>query len=156
LLLQEKPISAAQVGGLMAAAATRLNFGRTVVGAGLVNANNAMRAIPQPYHPLPPARITDTRPNSGFPNAGATLKPGQETLNVQVTGAGGVPTDATAAVLNVTVTGATASSFLTVWPTGARQPTASNLNFVAGQTVPNLVEVGLSPNGQVTLFNAAG
>jgi hypothetical protein len=158
LLLQEKPITAAQVGGLMTATATPFpaNFTPSVVGSGLLNALNAMRAIPQPYHPLPPARITDTRPNSGFPNAGATLRPGHETLNVQVTGAGGVPPEATAAVLNVTVTGATGTSFLTVWPTGARQPNASNLNFGAGQTVANLVQVGLSTNGQVTLFNAGG
>jgi hypothetical protein len=44
-------------------------------------------------------------------------------------------------------TGPTNSGFLTVWPTGASQPTVSNLNFVAGQTVPNLVKVGLGTNG---------
>jgi hypothetical protein len=156
LMLQDKPINATQVGDFMAATSTPINSSRTVVGSGLVNANNAISAITAPYHPLSPARITDTRPNSGFPHAGGTLKPGKETLNVQVTGAGEVPSGATAAVLNVTVTGPTASSYLTVWPAGARQPTASNLNFVTGQTVPNLVEVGIGTNGQVTVFNAAG
>jgi hypothetical protein len=107
------------------------------------------------YHPLTPARITDTRPGSGFPNAGKTLGP-NTTLNVQVTGAGGVPAGATAAVLNVTATNPSAQSFLTVFPTGATRPTASNLNFKAGQTVPNLVEVGLGTGGQVSVFNASG
>jgi hypothetical protein len=109
-----------------------------------------------PYHPLTPARITDTRTNSGFPNAGKTLGPGN-TLAVQVTAVGGVPkTGATAVVLNVTATNTSKQSFLTVWPTGATQPTASNLNWVAGQTVPNLAEVGLGTGGQVSVFNPAG
>jgi hypothetical protein len=82
-------------------------------------------------------------------------------ITVQVAGAGGVPnmTDPnppSAAVLNVTVTGATTSSYLTVYPTGVTQPLASNLNFVAGQTVPNLVEVALGPDGKVAVFNGAG
>jgi YVTN family beta-propeller protein len=110
----------------------------------------------EPYNPLAPARITDTRPSSGFPNAGKTLGPGQS-LDVQVSGAGGVPSSGvTAVVLNVTVTNTTTSSFLTAWPTGAARPTASNLNWVAGQTVANLSEVGLGAGGKVSVFNPAG
>jgi hypothetical protein len=59
-------------------------------------------------------------------------------------------------VLNVTATNATASSFLTVWPAGVPRPLASNLNWVRGQTVPNLVEVALGSNGYVSLYNGAG
>ncbi len=33
---------------------------------------------------------------------------------------------------------------------------ASNLNFVAGQTVPNLVMVKVGPGGIVNLFNSSG
>jgi hypothetical protein len=109
---------------------------------------------PFPYRPLTPTRITDTRPGSGQANSGNTLGP-NATLNVQVTGAL-VPARATAAVLNVTATGPTAPSFLTVWPTGSARPTASNLNFSPGETVPNLVEVALGTNGQVTVYNASG
>ena len=39
---------------------------------------------------------------------------------------------AAAVVLNVTVTGAQGSGFVTVFPCGEALPTASNLNFVAG------------------------
>jgi len=46
-----------------------------------------------------------------------------------------------ATVLNVSVTGPTAASYVTVWPAGSSQPLASNLNWVAGETVPNLVVV---------------
>ena len=50
-------------------------------------------------------------------------------------GVGGVPLDATAVVLNVTVDGPEGSGFVTVFPCGGLLPLASNVNFVAGQTV---------------------
>jgi hypothetical protein len=78
-----------------------------------------------------------------------------------VAGNGGVPAmnatvAPTAVVLNVTVTNPTAPSYLTVWPDGAAQPLASDLNYVAGLTVPNLVVVKLGGNGSIDLFSAAG
>jgi hypothetical protein len=142
--------------------ATEFAGGNSALGAGtnwatqLSQVTITPSALERSYHPLTPARITDTRAGSGFPNAGMTLGPGG-TRNVQVSGAGGVPIlGATAAVLNVTVTNPTQQSFLTAWPTGATRPTASNLNFAPGQTVPNLAEVGLGTNGQVSVFNAVG
>jgi hypothetical protein len=78
-------------------------------------------------------------------------------LNLQVTGRGGVPaTGVSAVVLNVTVTEPTAPSFLTAWPAGLALPLAANLNYLAGQTVPNLVTVKVGAGGQVSLYNAAG
>jgi serine protease len=59
-------------------------------------------------------------------------------------------------VLNVTATGPTAQSYLTVWPTGQPQPTASNLNTIAGRTTAVRVQVPVGANGQVSIFNAAG
>ncbi len=104
---------------------------------------------PGAYHPMPPFRILDTR-------SGSPLGAGQS-IDVQITGQGGVPsTGVTAVVMNVTVTRTTASSYLTVYPAGAARPTASNLNWVAGQTVPNLVEVTVGSGGQVTAYNLAG
>ena len=44
--------------------------------------------------------------------------------------------------------------FVTVWPCAAR-PTASNLNYVKGQNVPNLVNVKLAADGTVCLFTMA-
>jgi outer membrane protein assembly factor BamB len=105
---------------------------------------------------LGPIRLADTRPSSGQPNSGSTLGAGS-TINVQVTGVGAIPaTGVTGAILNVTVTNTTGSSFLTVWPTGAAQPLASNLNWVAGQTVPNRAFVVLGTGGMVSIYNAAG
>ena len=101
------------------------------------------------YHPLTPARILDTRTGVGGP-----VQPvgNGEIRSVQITGKGMVPASGVSAVvLNVTVTGPTAPGFLTVYPARSLQPDASNLNFVAGETVPNLVEVALGAGGQVDL-----
>lgn len=109
------------------------------------------------YHPINPVRVADTRPGSNEPYAGQTLGP-NGVLNVQITNANndGVPTNATAVVVNVTAVDATTTSYLTVWPTGATRPLASNLNFTANSIVPNLVEIELGTSGQISIYNAFG
>ncbi len=103
-----------------------------------------------------PQRIVDTRPKSGHPYAGQALGPNQS-LTVQVAGVGGIPSSgAQAVVLNLTETQATQPSYLTVYPAGAAQPQASNLNFLAGQTSANQVVMELGQSGQVTIYNHAG
>ena len=59
-------------------------------------------------------------------------------------------------MVNVTVTNATAPSYLTVWPSGQALPLASNLNFGAGATVPNLAFVPLGGDGRIAIFNLLG
>jgi hypothetical protein len=61
----------------------------------------------------------------------------------------------TAIVANVTVTEPTESSYLTVYPDGPR-PLASNLNYLPGQTVPNLAVIPLSSAGKIDFFNRFG
>jgi len=76
-----------------------------------------------------------------------------QTVPLRVAGAGGVPASGvTAVALNVTVTAPTSPGVLTVYPDGQPRPTASNLNYVAGQTVPNQVIVPVV-NGTVDFFN---
>lgn len=74
------------------------------------------------------------------------------TLEVQVAGVAGVPADAAAAVLSVTVTGPRRPGWLVAFPCGAPRPFASNVNYVAGQDVPNLVVSGIGSGGRVCLF----
>jgi YVTN family beta-propeller protein len=101
-----------------------------------------------------PSRVLDTRNGTGAPQA--PVGPGG-TISLQVTGVGAVPaTGVTAVVLNVTATDPTASSYLTVYPDGTTQPTASNLNFTAGETIPNLVVVPVGADGKVDFYNFAG
>jgi hypothetical protein len=78
------------------------------------------------------------------------------TVTLQVTGAGGVPvTGVSAVVLNVTVTDPSSQGYVTVSGAGTTRPTASNLNFVAGQAVPNLVIAPVGAGGKVELYNGS-
>jgi hypothetical protein len=134
--------------------------GPSVSGA---EAQQGVRAVAQvsssiagTYVALKPARITDTRAASGYPNAGKTLGVGG-TLNVQVTGTGGVPaSDVSAVVLNVTAVNPTVASFITVYPEGTTQPLVANLVLTAGADLGNLVTVSVGSQGGVTIFNQAG
>lgn len=104
------------------------------------------------FNPVSPIRMMDTRSGQG----GIALGPG-ETRDLVITGQGGVPgADVGAVALNVTVTEPTSSGYVTVWPTGVSNPLASNLNFTAGQTVPNAVIVGVGAGGKVSLLNSSG
>ena len=106
------------------------------------------------FNPLIPSRVLDTRTGNGAPLA--KLNPGQ-TLNLQVTGRGGVPASGVSAVvLNVTATNPSTPGFLTVFPAGLATPLSSTLNFRAGETVPNRVMVAVGSGGQVSIYNAAG
>ena len=116
------------------------------------------------YTALTPARLLDTRPpaQDGGPTvdgqfAGTGPIGGGATRNLTVTGRGGVPSTGVSVVaLNVTSTGSTAGGYLTVFPAGATQPTASNINFVGGQTIPNMVLAKVGAGGAITLFNFSG
>jgi hypothetical protein len=108
------------------------------------------------YTAVNPKRAMDTRDGTGGV-AVAPLGPGGTvSLVVAPNAIAGVPANATAVVMNVTVTNTTAASFLTVYPTGGSVPFASNLNWVAGYTVPNLVTVQPGTGGSVTFFNKFG
>jgi RHS repeat-associated protein len=112
------------------------------------------------FTPLVPARVLDTRPGQAtidnqFAGAGAVGPDSERGLTVL--GRGGVPSSGVSAVvLNVTATEPTNPTFVTVWPHGEARPLASNLNVVAGQTVPNLVIAKVGTNGQVAFYNFAG
>jgi hypothetical protein len=109
------------------------------------------------FHPLgAPTRILDSRPPPEQVGPYATPWTAGLTREVSVAGVGGVPADATAVTLNVTVTGTTSASFLTLWPKGAVQPTASNLNWSAGQTIPNAVTVMVGTGNPISVFNNFG
>src|SRR5205085_2723780 len=98
------------------------------------------------YVPVVPDRVLDTR-------SGAQPQPGQVVqLDVTGVGASQVPDDAAAVVLNVTGTNAASPGYVTVWPCGSAQPTASNLNLAAGGTSPNLVVSKIGDGGKVCLF----
>ena len=109
---------------------------------------------PGRFTPLTPARIVDSRDGTG--GLAGAVGPGA-TVDLQVAGRGGIPTNDVAAVaMTVTVTAPSAHGYLTLFPGGTPQPVAANLNFVPGETVSNLVVVKVGTNGRVSLFNPAG
>ena len=63
-------------------------------------------------------------------------------------------------VVNVTATDTTAAGYLTLWPdNGTPQPyppDVSDLNFLAGQTVPNLLVLQLGAQSTFDILNPAG
>ena len=99
-----------------------------------------------------PSRILDTRTNTG---ATGKVSPGG-TVTLQVTGRGGVPASGVGAVaINVTVASPTTLGYVTIYPAGVAKPVVSNLNFLAGQVVPNLVVVPIGAGGKIALFNGS-
>ena len=101
---------------------------------------------------LTPERALDTRNGLGRPAPGP-VGPGQA-IEVQV-----VPANQgyTGVVMNLTGVSPTASTFVTAYPGNvASPPEASNLNLKPGDIRPNLVMVGVSPQGTVKLYNLAG
>ena len=95
--------------------------------------------------------LSSSPAHAGGPASPALL--GGTRLEFVVAGRGGVPADAAAAVLNVTATNTEAAGFVTVWPCGVDQPNASNLNFSAGQTTPNLVITKIGEGGKVCVYS---
>lgn len=104
--------------------------------------------------PVTPVRIADTRPGQpvAFPSVKTPI-PAGGTLAVPVAGTNGVPVSVAGVSLNVTATNPVGDGFLTVFPCGQPPPNASNLNYVAGQTVPNAVITGTGTNGEVCIYS---
>lgn len=121
----------------------------------LATATSAL-AQPYQYYPLSPCRVVDTRgavSTNGGPKFGAN-----NTRNFQMRGVCGIPTGARAVSLNVTITAATQTSFLTVWPSGTVRPVVSMMNFEpADPALANGIIVGISTNTQdLSVYNASG
>jgi RHS repeat-associated protein len=105
--------------------------------------------------PLASARIADTRAGSGQPNAGQSLTAGG-TVTIQATGRGGIPTNARAVVVNVSVPANTTSGELTAYPTGTTRPLTTILAHRPNVPSFNQVTVKLSATGTFTIWNSTG
>ena len=129
----------------------RIDDGRAVLAPSIATAGTQFAG----FNSVTPARILETRPGFADFNGVTAIGP-NAAIDVQVSGRAGVPADAGAVVLNVTVTAPTLGGYLTVWPAGTARPDTSSLNMVAGQTVPNAVVVKLGSTGKVSVYNNAG
>jgi subtilisin family serine protease len=101
--------------------------------------------VPGALTPVTPARFLDTR--SGAP-VGA-----DSSVSFQIAGVKGVPANVAAVTFNFTVADAQSYGFAAAYASGTTRPNSSNVNFDAGQIVPNSVTVPVGADGKVTLFN---
>ncbi len=111
------------------------------------------------YYPLPsPIRLLDTRPGESACFAPGVPLGNDATRLQQATGTcSGVPAGALAIVGNATVVNFISTGFhwITLYPSDAPQPNASNLNFTNNQIVPNNFTVGLGPDGAFKIYSHA-
>ncbi len=106
------------------------------------------------YVAVAPLRLADSRPSSsgygGFSNVSS------DTIRVSIIGRTGVPSNATAAVLNVTIAGSSSWSYATVFPGAASLPNSSSLNADApGRVIANLVHVKIGADGAANIYRSA-
>ncbi len=99
------------------------------------------------YHSVSPSRLVDTR--------NSVRIPAHDRLVVPVTGNAGVPPGAAAVAVNLTATEPLGDGYLTAYPCDQAAPDASNVNYVTGQTVPNLVIAKLSAAGELCITSWA-
>jgi hypothetical protein len=143
-----------------------LTIGVTAPLVAAVNAAHPAAATADPtgeFTALTPARLLETRAGAGLTTIDHLFEGGgaignNTSIDVQITGRGGVPATGlvSAVVLNATITGPSNFSYLTLSPTGVTRPTISNLNYGPGQTIPNLVTVAVGDGGMVNVYNNQG
>jgi len=103
------------------------------------------------FVPMNGTRIVDTREGRGAPQA--TVASGKS-IDVQVAGTTGVPSDASGAIINmIAVNRANSTGYLTPYPTGSARP-ANSFNYAAAVPTSMQAQVQLSASGQITIFNA--
>lgn len=99
-----------------------------------------------------PTRLLDTRAGTGV--AAGKVAP-NSTTRLALAGQAGIPAGVTAVAMNVTVTEPTTSGYITAYPSGVARPLASTLNFVPGQTVPNMTIIPVGADGAVEFYNGS-
>jgi hypothetical protein len=129
------------------------------LGAGGLGIARAASPDAATYSPTSPCRLLDTRPDPAFHIGNhSTLGP-ESSVVVDGQGAQGdcnLPSDSTALQLNVTAVGASAPTYLTLFPGTGNPPNASHLNPTPGQPpTPNAVTVALD-DGRFSIFNKYG
>lgn len=103
------------------------------------------------YHAVGPVRLLDTRSGQGEASTHAlsTGTPIAKTGTLALP----LPASYSALVANLTVVSPTANGYLSAYPSNGSLPNVSNLNFLTGQTIPNLAIV---PSGSgVKFYNAS-
>ncbi|MEO6326590.1 MAG: hypothetical protein ABIT01_10365 [Thermoanaerobaculia bacterium] len=122
----------------------------TTAGCPSAQANTSLpvsAAIAFTLRTLAPCRVIDTR-NATGPDAGAPSIAASATRTIQPVGRCSIPATARALSVNVTITGATASGGVLLYPANfVSAPVASTISFQAGLTRANNALVLLASDG---------
>ncbi|MEO6569986.1 MAG: hypothetical protein ABIO83_00415, partial [Ilumatobacteraceae bacterium] len=157
------PVNVPVGGGLVSTAVAGTPSGNIVVSVQTDTARTLRRFVssssPVPAAvPLTPARLLETRPGEitadGQFQGGGRLAAGSVT-KVRIAGRQGIPADATAAIVNLTVVSPSAPGFATLYPCTPTVPNSSSINYGPGDFVANGVTTKLDANGDVCIFTLA-
>lgn len=97
-------------------------------------------------------RIVDTRSGLGAPKA--AVAPGKS-IDVQITGANGIPAGASGVVVNlIAINGTDADGYLTPYATGGTKP-ANSLHYAPSESTSIQAQVPLSAAGKITIANGS-
>ncbi len=126
-----------------------------LAGAAALMAGSTLAAPSDPatamgFHTIAPVRVLDTRDGTGAPLAPIGS---DTTINVIIPG---LPDDAQAVALNVTVLHGTQQSHLKVWAKGGDVPGTANINWTNAGPVGNSMVVGVDVDHTVSVYNFRG
>jgi hypothetical protein len=126
------------------------------IAASLSAVSASAQTGPYQFFAVAPCRVVDTRNPAG--TNGGPIVGNNAQRDFAIRGNCAIPTSAKAVSLNVTITGATTSSFLTLWPSGGTRPVVSTINFTQNDTaLANGAIVGLSTSSSdLSVYNNSG
>ncbi|HEV7517195.1 MAG TPA: hypothetical protein VGR07_12910 [Thermoanaerobaculia bacterium] len=127
-------------------------LGLCLFASALLSAGAAFAGGPFQFHSISPCRVADTRTGSGG------ILPSQTARTIATRGVCGIPTAATAVVVNATVVGPSATGFITLWPADIAWPGVATLTFNAGEPALGngaIVPLGASTDMQM-IYGIAG
>jgi hypothetical protein len=113
----------------------------------------ALSTSPLPFIGITPCRVVETRGAVG-PYGGPALVGGgpARTFNIPAGPCPGIPSTAGAYSINVAAILPASDGFMTVFPTGAAQPTSSDLNFLGGKVIANAIVAPAGTGGAISIF----
>jgi hypothetical protein len=112
----------------------------------------AVEFKPADFYTVTPCRVADTRDPLG-PSGGPVLS-ATTTRDFPVAGLCGIPSNASAVAVNLTVVGANAAGHLRLYPAGTAVPGTSTINFQVGVTRANNAIIPLGAGGQIAVYCA--
>jgi hypothetical protein len=113
----------------------------------------ALSTSPLPFIGITPCRVVDTRGAVGPYGGPALVGNGPaRTFNIPAGPCPGIPSTAGAYSINVAAIAPASDGFMTVFPTGAAQPTSSDLNFLGGKVIANAIVAPAGTGGSINIF----